>query len=55
MKLDKRKCTFKVWNNRFYLLPTIVIDFDDVMFMEKNFSIEFHWICFHARLMWFEH
>lgn len=52
MKFDKRRCAFEMWKNVWYALPTIVIRTNQYIYRDVNCSIEFHWLCFHARLMW---
>lgn len=54
MNFDKRHSKFKVYKDIWYLIPTIIFQFDDRWYRDKNFSLEFHWLCFHGRLMWFE-
>ena len=50
MKLFRKN--FEVWKDDIYILPTIEIRINNMMYEEKNFSIMFHWIVFHARLLW---
>lgn len=45
---------FEVWKNNWYLIPTIQLIFNDLMYHGRNVSVEFHWLCFHGRLMWVE-
>ena len=44
---EKRKATI-------YILPTIVIVKDDMLFLCKNISVYFHWLIWHGRLVWLE-
>ena len=48
------KKNFEIWKNQMYLLPTIVIITDEMVFTRKNFSIQFHWLIWHGRLVWLE-
>ena len=50
MKLFRKN--FEVRKDDIYILPTIEIRINNMMYEEKNFSIMFHWIVFHARLLW---
>lgn len=50
MKLFRKN--FEVWKDDIYIMPTIEIRINNMMYEEKNFSIMFHWIVFHARLLW---
>lgn len=52
MKFKRFQCMF--WWNRIYLLPTIVIDFDDASYGCRTFSIEFHFLLWHLRLFWMD-
>lgn len=51
MKYKLERKDFQIWKDNIYLLPTINISIDDVMYINKNFSIEFHWLAFHGRLL----
>lgn len=42
---------FEIYKNDIHLLPTIRTVINDRMYTEKNFSIEFHFLVFHARLL----
>lgn len=46
---DKRFCIYKDWIT---LIPTIDIHINACEYQCRNFRIELHWLCFHARLMW---
>lgn len=37
-----------------HLLPSVEIVIDEYIYMCHNFSIRFHWLIFHTRLMWME-
>ena len=56
-----RKVKYKLFKKNFekqketiYLLPTIVIVKDDMLFLCKNISVCFHWLIWHGRLLWLE-
>ena len=38
--------------NLFYILPAIILDFNEPIYTERNFAVEFRWTIFHARLLW---
>ena len=46
---DKRFCIYKDWIT---LIPTIDININACEYQCRNFRIELHWLCFHARFMW---
>lgn len=48
-RLDK--IDFKVYKHNIYLLPTINIYLDNMVYMNNNFLIEFHFLVFHGRLL----
>lgn len=50
MKLKIKQ--FKIYTNWIFLLPTIQIDLNSAQYMEPNFAICFHFLIFHARLLW---
>lgn len=52
MKLYKKN--FKIWQNEIFLLPTFKIVINNPIYVFKNLSVEFHFLIFHARLMWAE-
>ena len=47
--LDKKD--FEISKNEIHILPTIRIYINNMMYIDKNFSIEFHFLVFHARLL----
>lgn len=49
-KLFRRE--FQTWKNEINLLPTIKVVINNMIYYEKNFSIEFHFLIFHSRLLW---
>ena len=52
MKLYRKY--FQIWRNQLYLFPSIRITWNDPLYTEKNFAIEFHFLFFHARLLFLE-
>ena len=48
-KLDRKD--FQVYTNDIYILPTIRVYLDNLIYLDRNFSIEFHWLVFHGRLL----
>lgn len=34
------------------LIPTIMITFNNLMYIRDNIDVRFHWLCFNARIMW---
>lgn len=51
MKYRLERKDFQIWKDNIYLLPTININIDDMMYINRNFSIEFHFLMFHGRLL----
>jgi hypothetical protein len=49
MKLTRKD--FSVWNNDIYIIPTFRVFINNRIYVSRNFSIEFHWLVFHARLL----
>lgn len=43
---------FRIFTDLIYILPAIVLSFNDPYIMKHNFAIEFRWLLFHARLLW---
>lgn len=52
MKLYKKN--FEIWRNEIYFLPTFKTVTNNPIYGFKNFSVEFHFLIFHARPMWVE-
>ena len=46
---DKR---FRIYKDWITLIPTIDIHINTCEYQCRNFRIELHWLCFHARFMW---
>jgi len=46
---DKRFYIYKDWIT---IIPTIDLHINAYEYQCKNFRIELHWLCFHARFMW---
>lgn len=53
MKYKLFRCDFETWKNELYILPTIKVVINNMIYCEKNLSIEFHFITLHARLLFF--
>lgn len=49
MKLVRKD--FCIWKNDICILPTLRVYFNNLLYGYKNYSIEFHWLVFHARLL----
>ena len=49
MKLTRKD--FRVWEDDIYIIPTFRIFINNQMYLNRNFSIEFHWLVFHIRLL----
>lgn len=45
---------FKIFKDYVFLLPSIILAFNDRIYTKRNFAIEFRWLVFHARLLWLE-
>ena len=43
---------FNIDKNTIHLLPTIKLVFNEYFLCYKNFSVQFHWLCFHSRIRW---
>ena len=50
----KVKRDLQVWKCNIYILPTIEIRINDMIYMQKNFAISFHFLCFHVRFLFLE-
>ena len=50
MRLYKKE--FATWKNSIDILPSLLVRWNEPVYIHKSFSIEFHWIIFHARLLW---
>lgn len=48
------KKQFEIRKNNVYLLPAIQIKTKNPVYTVKNLAIEFHWLVFHARLLFLE-
>lgn len=51
MKYKLERNDFVIYKEDIYWLPTIRTVVDNMIYVEKNFSIEFHWLVFHGRLL----
>lgn len=52
-KLEKKDLV--IWENDIYLLPTFRVCIDNCMYLDKNFSIEFHFLIFHCKLLFMKY
>lgn len=43
---------FYIDRDYIYIFPTVVINVNNPMYIFKSYAIQFHWLCFNARLMW---
>ncbi len=43
---------FFISRNTITLIPTIIININNLMYVEENIDVQFHWLCFNGRLMW---
>ena len=50
MKLKLKQ--FVVFKDDIYILPTIVLNINSFQYDVPNFAICFHFLIFHARLLW---
>lgn len=51
MKYELDRVDFITSKQDIYFLPTIKMYFNDRMYLCRNFSIEFHFLIFHGRLL----
>lgn len=49
MKLNRKD--FQMWKDHIYILPSIEVVINDMIYTQKNVSIAFHWLVFHGRLL----
>jgi hypothetical protein len=52
MKLYKKQ--FNIYKDYIFILPTITLNLNEPYYLDRSFAIEFHWLVFHARLLWLE-
>ena len=52
MKLYRKD--FCIFKDLVYIFPTIILAFNEQIYTERNFAIEFRWLVFHTRLLWLE-
>ena len=45
---------FVIWKNSIDILPSLIIRWNEPEYIHKTFSIEFHWLIFHTRLLWLQ-
>lgn len=51
MKYKLNRKNFEIRENDIYLLPTFRLIVNDMGYVRRNFSISFHWLVFHGRLL----
>ena len=51
MKYKLFRKDFEIYKNDIHWLPTIRTVVNDMMYIKKNFSIEFHFLMLHTRLL----
>lgn len=51
MKYRLYRKDFEIYKKDIYILPTFRIYLNNMIYKERNFSVEFHFIIFHARLL----
>ena len=54
MKYKLHSKDFEIWKQDLYILPTVRVFIDNRMYLDRNFSIEFHFLMLHARLLFME-
>ena len=52
--MELHKINRMIDKREIYILPAIIIRLNDPFYYEKNTSLEFHWLIFHARLLWLD-
>lgn len=45
------KTDFEIYKNDICIFPTIRLFINNMIYVDKNFSIEFHFLVFHSRLL----
>ena len=43
---------FQIWKDIIHILPTIEIVIDEARYGTENIALGFHFLVFHARLLW---
>lgn len=51
-RMEFKQFDFRYFKNTVHLLPTIRLDFDNVIYRDKNFAIEIHFLFWHWRWLW---
>ena len=51
MKYKLYRNDFEFYRNDIYILPSFRVYVNNMIYARKNFSIEFHFLIFHARLL----
>lgn len=47
------RAEFQIYEKDFYIFPTIRLLINNLVYVKKNIAVEFHWLVFHARLLFF--
>jgi len=50
MKLYRKD--FRIFTDLVYILPAVILGFNEPIYNKPNFAIEFRWLVFHSRLLW---
>ena len=50
MKFNRKD--FCIYKDLIYILPAIILAFNEPLYIERSFAIEFRWLVFHARFLW---
>lgn len=51
MKYNLYAKEFQIYKKDFYVFPTIRLLIDNLVYIDRNFAIEFHFLIFHGRLL----
>ena len=51
MKYKLHKIDFQKWKDMIYILPTFIVVTDNMIYTEKNFAIELHFLVWHCRFL----
>ena len=48
------RADFQIWKNVIYVIPTVKITINDLIYCDKNVSIEIHFLVFHLRILFMQ-
>lgn len=48
------RADFQIWKNVIYVIPTVKITIHDLIYWDKNVSIEIHFLVFHLRILFMQ-